>query len=681
MKKQLIVVVHGVGVREAGVSTAQVTACLHSGSGRSWRAQSSDDIHLPEYARYGRSGLFSTFHAQLRRFRLYRRDDPETIEAERVVTDFYWGDVSGTGQSLLLVISGYLRVVLGLAHAVRENARACWPTQGPGDRLRRRLASCAALAIHGPVVALNLVILAGLVLAWGAGLLLPQGLFGLTAEALAGWVLGFGALAAGYGTLSVARVYLVRHLADWVIWSGVLVLALCLMGVAGDADLPGWLGALDRQFAAASCTGSTLPQVCITDYRGIERLGLWLMTAMMLVWSLVILCTLALALLSRMRQATTAARNFVIPALSLMMLLWFLTMTAVWAAVMNLPGNLARNPEHVAGALRLVIPAALALLLIAAAGSYVHLRKGREMRALPPADYLKRRDTLAERHRLIVAPALLRVLRLFLAAVAALGFWGAIGADGPLVMSHQAVNWTIAGIGLGGVALTGFARGAFAMGIGILADVVVYLNDYSWKSAEIDPATGQPFGNHTRTPVERLLGLRRVAPDESVMPQGYWLRRRIGDRLDVLMQRLIRAERPDAICIISHSQGTVIALDLLAEQGAHWREAAGRPVPLVLVTMGSPYTHIYNTYFPASFAPAHLRRGLLPVAEGGNLTAWTNIFRTDDFVGTHIDTTRDAGMPDGGRGWPEERPVRPNGHTGYWVDRKVIPILRKAIEF
>lgn len=681
MKKQLIVVVHGVGVREAGVSTAQVTACLHSGSGRSWRAQSSDDIHLPEYARYGRGGLFGTFHAQMRRFRLYRRDDPAAIEAERVVADFYWGDVSGTGQSLLLVISGYLRVVLGLAHAVRENARACWPGQEPGDRLRRRLASCAALAIHGPVVALNLVILAGLVLAWVAGLLLPKGLWGLTAEALAGWVLGLGALAVGYGTLRMARVYLVRHLADWVIWSGVLVLALCLMGVAGEAALPGGLGALDHQFAAASCAGSAQPQVCVADYRGIERLGLWLMTAMMLVWSLVILCTLALALLSRMRRGATAARNFVIPALSLMMLLWFLTMTAVWAAVMNLPGDLVRNPDHVAGALRLVVPAAVALVLIALAGGYVHLRKGREMRARHPADYLAQRDTLAERHRLIVAPALLRVLRLFLAAVAVLGIWAAIGAGGPLVLSHEAVNWTIAGIGLGGVALTGFARGAFAMGIGILADVVVYLNDYSWKSAEIDPASGQPFGTHTRTPVERLLGLRKTAPAESVMPQGYWLRRRIGDRLDVLMQRLIRAEQPDAICVISHSQGTVIALDLLAERGAHWRAAAGRPVSLVLVTMGSPYTHLYNTYFPASFAPPHQRPGLRPEAEGGNLAAWTNIFRTDDFVGTHIDTTRDSGAPNGGRGWPEERPVPPNGHTGYWVDRKVIPILRKAIAF
>lgn len=681
MKKQLIVVVHGVGVREAGVSTAQVTACLHSGSGRSWRAQSSDDIHLPEYARYGRRGLFGTFHAQLRRFRLYRRNDPDTIEAERVVADFYWGDISGTGQSLLLVISGFLRVVLGLSHAVRENARSCWPGQTAGDRLRRRLAACAALAIHGPVVALNLVILAGLLLAWGARSLMPGGVWGMTADQMAGWVLGLGALAAGYGTLRRARVYLVRHLADWVMGSGALVLGFCLLGIVGPGPLPGALVALDGRLAAAACAGSAAAAQCLADYRGIERLGLWLMAAMMLVWGVVICCTLALAGLSRMRQGATAARNFVIPALSLMMLLWFLTMTAVWAAVMNLPFAVVRNPDHVAGALRLVVPAAAALVLIALAGGFVHLRKGREMGAVPPAAYLARRDTLAERHRLIVAPTLLWVLRLFLVVVSVLGLWGVVGAGGPLVLSHAAVNWTIAGIGLGGVALTGFARGAFAMGIGILADVVVYLNDYSWKSEETDPATGQPFGTHTRTPLERLFGLRQTPPPDSVMPQGYWMRRRIGDRLDVLMQRLIRAERPDAICVISHSQGTVIALDLVAGRGGQWREAAGRPVPLVLVTMGSPYTHLYNTYFPASFAPPHSRKGLLPEAQGGNLAAWTNIFRTDDFVGTHIDTTRDSGAPNGGRGWPEECPVPPNGHTGYWLDRKVIPILRKAIAF
>ncbi|WP_431205849.1 hypothetical protein ACQ86E_13865 [Bradyrhizobium betae] len=52
--------------------------------------------------------------------------------------------------------------------------------------------------------------------------------------------------------------------------------------------------------------------------------------------------------------------------------------------------------------------------------------------------------------------------------------------------------------------------------------------------------------------------------------------------------------------------------------------------------------------------------------EDGLLRAWLNIFRIDDFVGTHIS----------GGVWPAEFPVAPNGHTNYWIDRGVVDKLR-----
>jgi hypothetical protein len=59
-----------------------------------------------------------------------------------------------------------------------------------------------------------------------------------------------------------------------------------------------------------------------------------------------------------------------------------------------------------------------------------------------------------------------------------------------------------------------------------------------------------------------------------------------------------------------------------------------------------------------------------------------NIFRIDDFVGTHIDVPRPAATGNGAPPvWPEERPVAPNGHTLYWVDENVAPILREVLEF
>ena len=51
------------------------------------------------------------------------------------------------------------------------------------------------------------------------------------------------------------------------------------------------------------------------------------------------------------------------------------------------------------------------------------------------------------------------------------------------------------------------------------------------------------------------------------------------------------------------------------------------------------------------------------------LSAWLNIFRIDDFVGTNI-----------GKGpWPDEFPVPVNGHTNYWIDRGVVARLRNFL--
>ena len=85
--------------------------------------------------------------------------------------------------------------------------------------------------------------------------------------------------------------------------------------------------------------------------------------------------------------------------------------------------------------------------------------------------------------------------------------------------------------------------------------------------------------------------------------------------------------------------------------------------------MGSPYTHLYGNYFPSSFASVGNRANLANKDNGGLLRDWLNIFRIDDFVGTHI-----------GKGaWPREFPVPPNGHTNYWIDRRVVAKLREFL--
>ena len=109
----------------------------------------------------------------------------------------------------------------------------------------------------------------------------------------------------------------------------------------------------------------------------------------------------------------------------------------------------------------------------------------------------------------------------------------------------------------------------------------------------------------------------------------------------------------------------MIAIDLIDLRGKDWLKEI--PGGIRLVTMGSPYTHLYGHYFPSSFPSVEKRANLNK--KGGLLRAWLNIFRIDDFVGTHISKG----------GWPDEFPVVPNGHTNYWVDRGVVDKLRKFL--
>ena len=222
-----------------------------------------------------------------------------------------------------------------------------------------------------------------------------------------------------------------------------------------------------------------------------------------------------------------------------------------------------------------------------------------------------------------------------------------------------------------------YLKAEFMAGVGIIADVLAYINDASWNSHDRD---------EPRTWLERVFNLSVPAVATNANPRGYWLRQRIHARLCVLVETLLRDEKPERLCIVSHSQGTMIAIDMLDDKGSLWlqsmraatavRKEAGQPVldpQISLVTMGSPYTHLYNYYFPHSFAPAGERPKLRKREEPGSvgfLTDWLNIYRINDFVGTFI----------GPGQWPHELPVAPNGHTNYWVDRTVVSELQKFLK-
>ncbi len=191
------------------------------------------------------------------------------------------------------------------------------------------------------------------------------------------------------------------------------------------------------------------------------------------------------------------------------------------------------------------------------------------------------------------------------------------------------------------------------------------------------------------------------------------------------MQRILThyrdnmTERPELI-VIAHSQGTQVAIEVLNDPELSWLNNQFHSIKLV--TMGSPFTNLYQHYFghiyPALDSPywASLRR---------RVDRWANIFRIDDPVGTEIDfdpILSSAGQQESGCSnpnrdrlsdpdtWLEKtgpyvhehagqrsdrtdcsgveqmapihvsnHPVGCRGHVNYWIDREVLDIVHDIV--
>ncbi|MEO0619844.1 MAG: hypothetical protein AAFZ01_11280 [Pseudomonadota bacterium] len=119
-------------------------------------------------------------------------------------------------------------------------------------------------------------------------------------------------------------------------------------------------------------------------------------------------------------------------------------------------------------------------------------------------------------------------------------------------------------------------------------------------------------------------------------------------------------QKPNLL-IIAHSQGSIITLDALLQK--YWDEELQHKVSkLTLLTFGSPYTHIYQRYFPRSY-PQIDDTHLETLAHDSRIN-WTNIFRIDDFIGLHINSKK----LDESENFPTNISCHEGGHTNYWAD-------------
>lgn len=157
--------------------------------------------------------------------------------------------------------------------------------------------------------------------------------------------------------------------------------------------------------------------------------------------------------------------------------------------------------------------------------------------------------------------------------------------------------------------------------------------------------------------------------------EKYPMQQRILNRFNLVYDMMLDAkfaagERYSEVVVVSHSQGTVIAFAALRKRGLQSSDDRGRYPKLDLVTMGSPITHLYAHYFGANYNPNF--------GDGRSIRNWTNIYRTDDFVGTQIDPMPVEEENGKKTQWPINVAIPAGGHTNYWTDGDALEHLRHA---
>ncbi|QEE44507.1 hypothetical protein FVA81_07730 [Rhizobium sp. WL3] len=139
---------------------------------------------------------------------------------------------------------------------------------------------------------------------------------------------------------------------------------------------------------------------------------------------------------------------------------------------------------------------------------------------------------------------------------------------------------------------------------------------------------------------------------------------------NLLRQRfaIAGAERP--IYIISHSLGTVIALDSLISS-----EEWGPGAQVTLITLGSPIRRFFMRFFPGLFFPASVTKAATAISARMNFR-WINCYRPFDQVGTALGLSplsycRDVSTYQWKRIW--------DAHPNYWGDDCVARAITSAL--
>ena len=635
--KRLVLVVHGIGDEEPGAAVESLARSIRATTKDLPQelSSSSEILWLPKEDQ-GR--LLEQFPCRIERTR--------TASTETVLAEASWADLSHVPRTLLGTLRGLLDLIFGLGHIARHAAR---PTKQSSTvfrysaKLLEGLCKAVAWLLSGPVMAVTATWLIGWAILLGASNL------DVSSDAFdARELVTFAAFVAGFLSIAIGGLGCLRRRGDP--WDH-FFFSLVLIGVIGIFFFYVW-------HTEGALKGFTARQ--LLDFVDMLRH----------VPSFLVIVTLAVAWLAWFVASAFSARTdrprlalaLATSVLAAALLTLVINLVFVWAMqpyeslyeaeeaaaiVVGTPEQVPlieqgdgqpeakQSPRDYLDEYRLprmsvywVAGLGLAFMFVVPV-----VKRSRWIRSAAAEEYDPRRPI----PRLVLSPW-------------AVGFLVVMGIAVPVSTIVPGFDWLYNVLAMGNTLFTGAS-------ILLVAAVASFL---------IEPLRqGIDLGRDI---------VARFEAEEARGKLAFPTWERIQARFRRVLRSVLAKEKPDRLTIVAHSQGTIVAIEALLRP-----EAADLLSPLEscdLVTLGCPFDHLYQHYFAADYPPLDDEhwKGLRTRAR-----RWVNIFRVDDFVGTHVEPR--GGWPDGQRvgagvdTWPENRPVSPAGHTGYWIDPEVTKIL------
>ncbi|WP_298849847.1 hypothetical protein [uncultured Ruegeria sp.] len=629
MGRHLILTVHGIGEQKPGETVDQVVGAATTWLDGKSRPPIEVERGMIELAESTFDG--SPRNAELFEVNLRKVSKPSAPQDEAMFAEVFWADRSPAPKGTIKTVLDLIWVVLALGYLAMDNAEQTHSRKGVASDQPNGRYTLAAQLVHlftwiffGAVATLNAYLLIG-----AAAVMtdrIPVAFF--ANPALLFWLLlalYAGGAIAGLRRIQSAPTYLRR-----VFWRGIsgvgAVLTLCLV-----------IGPLGLGIRAC------VPSDTITCPPALEQFVAFQIFLLSVFWAALILLTVILYILSATKleisDTLTEHRRLYPSICAGMLVFWMFFISGLWLTIEQLlatvPGlsggqlqrlfdnNLRESIETLSVAfVAIVLLGVVGVGLFAGRKTYksnLHTRNGLISRAIV--------NRLAQWVFLFGAIVLVLVTIREIATNQQFEATCNIGIN-----ETNLIAWAldrlacsqgeIGLIVLGATALMYRFSSFVAAGLGVARDIVTYaIRDKCFLRKDLE----------TR---------QRNYPDRKAIDERFY--RTLHYVLDIFPA--------DHVTVISHSQGTVIATQMLADPRVQKR--IGNRT-LTLITMGCPVTHIYQRYFPEMFT----------VTASQLNAAWFNIFRQDDFVGTEIE----GGLIFANRNIP----VDPGGHTGYFTDYQV----------